>query len=112
MAQVRVTRQFKENFDLWAEEAVSSGDWTQDQMDGLKEIMRKHELADGPDTMRDTLVNYTPEGVELPAAINDPKDRFDYWDKFFASKAAEIRSRQAMSAGIALRIKQQPRKAA
>lgn len=112
MAEVRVTKEFKDNFDLWAADVVDRKEWTAEQIEGLKDVMRKHELADGPDTLRDTLVHYTPEGVEQPSAINDPKERFRYWNDFFAAKAAEIRFLQAMAAGAELRVRHQLKKAA
>ena len=112
MAEVRVTKQFKENFDLWAADAVESKRWDQDEIEGFKKLMREFELADGPDRLRDDLVHYTPEGVEQPRAIDDPKKRFEYWNDYFAAMAGEIRSRQAMAAGLALRMSQPMRKAA
>lgn len=90
MAEVRVTKQFKENFDKWASFVVESGKWTQAEIDELKILMRNYELADGPDRLRDDLVHYTPDGVEKPSAINDPKERYAYWDRFFSMKAIEI----------------------
>lgn len=104
MAEVRVTRAFKENFDLWSSYVISTGDWTHGDIEGLKGLLRDYELADGPDRLRDDLVHYTPEGVDKPSAINNPKDRFDYWDRFFASKAGEIRNLHAQYAGDALRL--------
>lgn len=92
MAEVKVTKQFKDNFDLWAGFVVDRGEWTQEEIEGLKDLLRRYELADGPDRLRDDLVHYTPEGKEKPSAINDPKDRYKYWDRFFSDKADEIRS--------------------
>lgn len=99
MAEVRVTKQFKENFDLWASDVVAFGDWTTEEIDGFKRLLREHELADGPDTLRDTLVHYTPDGHEKPSAINDPKERYQYWSSYFQSKADEIRRRQMVGVG-------------
>lgn len=124
MAEVRVTKQFKENYDLVIADWIESGDWTEAKAYGvpgaddefvalgLIGLMRKYELADGPDRLRATLVNYTPDGKEQPAAIDSPKDRFDYWEKFFAAKAGEIRNRQSIQAGIELRMALSKRKAA
>lgn len=112
MADVRVTKQFKENFDLWAADVVDAKTWTAEEVEGFKKLMREYELADGPDRLRDTLVHYTPEGNEAPSAIDDPKKRFEYWDNYFASQAGHIKQRQAMAAGVALRVSNPVRKAA
>lgn len=112
MAEVRVTKEFKENFDLWAEDAIDYKDWTADGIDGLKKLMREYELADGPDRLRDTLVHFTPEGKEQPSAINDPKERYGYWNRFFAEKANEIRRRQLIGQGLQTKIQHKARKAA
>jgi hypothetical protein len=90
MAEVKVTKQFKDNFDIWANFVVDRGEWSQEEIEGFKQLLREYELADGPDRLRDDLVHYTPEGTEKPSAINDPKERYRYWDRFFAQKAAEI----------------------
>ena len=100
MAEVRVTKQFKENFDLWAADVIACGDWTQEEMDEFKVLMRQYELADGPDRLRDTLVAYTPEGKEIPVAINDPKERYRHWDEYFAGRANDIRLRQRNAFGV------------
>lgn len=92
MAEVRVTKQFKDDYDYVTAYWVSSNEWTQEEVDGLKELMRKFELADGPDRLRDDLVHYTAEGVEKPSAINDPKDRYKLWADWFADEARQIKS--------------------
>lgn len=112
VAEVRVTKQFKENFDLWAADLVDAKTWTAEEVDGFKNLMREYELADGPDRLRDTLVHYTPEGNEAPSAIDDPKKRFEYWDNYFASQAGQIKQRHAMAAAANLRLKSPERKAA
>ena len=90
MSEIRVTKQFKDNFDTWSDFVVDRGEWTLDEIGGLKRLLREYELADGPDRLRDELVHYTPEGKEKPSAINDPKERYRHWDRFFSEKAAEI----------------------
>lgn len=112
MAEVRVTREFKENFDLWATDVVDQRTWTKEEIDGLKGLMREYELADGPDRLRDKLVFFTPEGQEQPAAIDDPKERFQYWNRFFAEQAHDIRRRQLLGAGVSDRMRKPMRKAA
>lgn len=103
MATVTVSKQFKENFDLWANDVVETGEWTKAQIEGVpghedehirmgfKGILRAYELADGPDRLRDTLMFVLPDGSYTKAAIDCPKRRFAAWDAFFAEKADEIR---------------------
>jgi hypothetical protein len=92
MSQVRVTKQFKEDFDLWADHVIRTGAWTSEDVEGLKKLMREYELADGKDRLRDHLI-----------AIDDPKDRYNLWAAFFADEAASIRG----GAGINERIRNQ-----
>ena len=104
MATVTVSKKFKENFDLWAKDAIESGEITKDQLDGIpghsdemialgfKGILRKFELADGPDRLRDEFVIRLPDGSYSKSAIDCPKRRFAAWDAFFAEKADEIRN--------------------
>ena len=112
MAEVRVTKQFKENFDLWAADVVEEKTWTLEEIDGFKKLMREYELADGPDRLRDDLVHYTPEGKEIPSAIDDPKARFEYWNNFFSAYAGQVKQRHAMAAAASLRLRTHERKAA
>ena len=98
MADVRVTKQFKEDYDYVTSYWVSSGEWTQQEVDGLRQLMRDYELADGTDRLRDDLVHYTPDGEEQPSAINDPKDRYALWENWFHAKANDIRKLYRMAA--------------
>jgi len=93
VAEVRVSKQFKDDFDTWANHVVQWKEWTQEEIDGLKQLMRDYELADGPDRLRDTLVHFTPDGKEHPSAIDDPKMRYGMWANWFADEANTIRNR-------------------
>jgi len=110
MGQVRVSVEFKQNFDIWSEEVLYQKTWSQEEMEGFKKILRESELADGPDLLRDQMVHYTPEGLEKPSAIDDPKERFRFWNQYFASEAQRIQSIRLIGEGVSDRIKQ--RKAA
>lgn len=109
MATVTVTKQFKENFELWAKDAIESGEMTKAQLEGVpgdpdemvalgfRGILRKFELADGPDLLRAEFEIRLPDGSYNKAAIDCPKRRFAAWDAFFAEKADEIRNRYRKS---------------
>lgn len=104
MATVTVTKQFRDNFDIWAKHVVEFGEWTQAQIEGVpghedehirmgfKGILRAYELADGPDRLRDTLMFVLPDGSYTKAAIDCPKRRFAAWDAFFSDRVAEIKN--------------------
>lgn len=112
MTTVTVTKQFRDNFEVWAKSVVESGEWTREQMEGVpghsdemqalgfKGILRKFELADGPDRLRDTLMHRLPDGSYTKAAIDCPKRRFAAWDSFFAEKANEARNPYNGSRGV------------
>lgn len=110
MATVTVTKQFKDNFDTWAADVIERGEWTKAQMEGIpghademqaigfKGILRKFELSDGPDRLRDTLMHRLPDGSYTKSAIDCPKRRFAAWDAYFSEQAEIIRSRSRRSA--------------
>ncbi len=99
---IRVTKQFKDDFDFVMADYVKQGTWTPEEVEGLKELMRKFELADGPDRLRDKLVHYVKD-EQKPSAINDPKERYEFWAAYFADEARIIRS--APVSGINQRIR-------
>lgn len=98
---VRVTKQFKDDFDFVMAEYVAQGTWTPEEVEGLKQLMREYELADGPDRLRDKLIHYV-NGEPKPSAIDDPKERYEFWAAYFADEARIIRS--APVSGINARI--------
>jgi hypothetical protein len=87
----RVTRRFKENFDVWARWKIERGDFTEAEMEEFREAVRR-DLAPGPDTNRNGLTVIVG-GVEVSAAIDDPEERARLWDEFFADEAECIRGR-------------------
>ena len=99
---VRVTKQFKDDFDFVMAEYVAQGTWTTEEVEGLKKLMREYELADGPDRLRDKLIHYA-NGEPKPSAIDDPKERYEFWAAYFADEAKIIRS--APVSGINVRIR-------
>lgn len=79
MATVTVTKQFKEDFDLWSADAIDRGEFTKSDMDEFKAMLRK-DFQPGPDQLR-----------EPPARLDNYEDRIRVWSVFFADKADQIR---------------------
>jgi hypothetical protein len=90
MAQVTVTKQFKEDFDLWAADAIQRGEYTEADMAELKAILR-NDFQPGPDQQREQLEFLTADGV-VSAMIDSYEERIKVWTNFFAACANEIRS--------------------
>jgi len=103
MGTVRVTKQFKDDFDFVMAEYIGQGTWTPEEVEGLKKLMREYELADGPDRLRDKLVHFVGGEMRI-SAIDDPKARYDYWAAYFADEARIVRGYSA--GGINQRIRQ------
>lgn len=91
MATVTVTKQFKDDFDLWAADAIDGGEYTKADMDELKALLRK-DFQPGPDQLRDGLEFITAAGLAVPAAIDDYVERIRVWSVFFADKAEQLRA--------------------
>lgn len=91
MATVTVTKEFKQDFDLWATEAVACGDFTKPDMDELKAMLRK-DFQPGHDQLREGLKAITMAGLVVPAAIDDYVERIRVWTVFFADKANQLRA--------------------
>jgi hypothetical protein len=90
MGQVTVTRKFKDDFDVWAEYKVRWGDFTKEEIDELKIMLRK-DFAPGPDQLRAGVEIINEAGVAVPAMIDNYEDRIKCWTDYFAASAAEIR---------------------
>lgn len=86
-----VTRKFKENFDAWAAIRVSSGDFSESDMEELKGLLRK-DLQPGPDQLRSGLT-IRDSGIERSAAIDDHEERYRLWDNYFADEVRAIGAR-------------------
>lgn len=91
MATVTVTKQFKDDFDLWEKEAIRFGEFTKDDMDEFKEMLRR-DFKPGPDQLREGLTAINEAGLEVPLAIDNYEDRINVWTVFFADKAKQIRT--------------------
>lgn len=87
-----VKRKFRDNFECWAAYRLSSGEFSQAEMDALKEMLRI-DLAPGPDQLRAGLKVILAAGVEVPATIDDHEERYRLWDEFFSDEAECIRGR-------------------
>lgn len=90
MATVTVTKQFKEDFDLWANHAIAQGDFSAEDMAELKGLLRK-DFQPGPDQLREGLTFITAAGLTIPATIDDYVERIRVWTNFFADKAEQLR---------------------
>ena len=97
MANVRVTKQFKDDFDTWAADRLHFGNFTQQEMDEFKELLRK-DMTPGPDQLREGLTFITAAGVEVPAMIDNYEDRIKCWTNYFSACASEIRARYKVAA--------------
>ena len=82
MATVTVTREFRDNFELWAADVVASGEYTHADMDELKGMLRK-EFTPGPDPFR-----------EAPNNVDNYETRIRIWTIFFAEKAEVLRPKR------------------
>lgn len=85
-----VTRKFRDDFDAWAGHRLASGQWTAEDIDGLKELLRQ-DLTPGPDQLRAGVSVLIAAGVEVAAAIDDHEERYRLWADFFAVEAESIR---------------------
>lgn len=81
---VLVTKQFRDDFATWSEERVRTGEWSQEEIDGLREMFRTTELVPGPGVLRDP-----------PHGIPDVDERVALWTAYFADEARAIRERSA-----------------
>lgn len=97
-----VTARFKDNYEFWSAHKVASKEFTQDEMDRLKGMIRK-DLTKGPDQLREGLEIINAAGVPMPATIDDHEERYRLWDQFFAEECESIRSMP--SSGINQRIR-------
>ncbi len=87
MADFKVTKRFKEQFDIWAANKIANGDFTNQEMEDLKVLLRK-DFTPGPDQLRAGLTFIKAAGVEVPATIDDHEERYRVWDEFFTSENA------------------------
>ena len=93
----KVTRQFRDDFEIWAADRTERGEWTADEIEGLRAMLRT-DFAPGPDQLRAGVSVILAAGLEVPAAIDDHKERYRLWADYFAVEAEAIR---ALAAGRA-----------
>jgi hypothetical protein len=87
--KVTVSAAFRRNFEIFAEHRVSSGFFTDEEMEGLRELIRK-DLRPGPDQIRAEVDCLEIAGVKIPATIDDVADRYRLWDEFFAAEVEAL----------------------
>jgi hypothetical protein len=80
-----VTRQFKEDFDTWAQQKIDACEWTPEEIDGLRGMIRQ-DLTPGPDVLRQHLTHLDTLGIEHPSMIEDHEERYQLWAKYFADE--------------------------
>lgn len=84
-----VTKEFRDDFETWAADRVSKGQFTAIEMDEFKDLLRR-DLTPGADTLRSGLV-VSVGGVDVSAAIDNHQERYQYWAEFFRAEAMAIR---------------------
>ncbi len=89
MNTVTVTKQFADDFNVWAADRLASGTFTKAEIDDFKSMLRTDFKA-GPDQLRAGYETITAAGVAIPAAIDDNAERFRVWAVYFASEAEAI----------------------
>jgi len=110
---VRVTQQFKNDFETWRQFVIDHCEYTEAEVDGDPQAVRhddesemafdvrrlgvrgivRRDIQDGPDQFRVV-------GFE----INDAADRYKLWADYMAERAAEILQMAGPAAGITERI--------
>jgi hypothetical protein len=90
VADVRVTKQFKDDFDTWAEDRLSTGKFSKEEMDEFKAMLRI-DFAPGPDQLRAGYETINAAGVKIPVAIDNHEERYRVWTAYFADEAVQIR---------------------
>lgn len=97
MATVTVTKKFKDDFDVWAEDRLRHNDFTPEDMAEFKSMLRR-DMTPGPDQLREGLELINSAGVAVPAMIDSVDDRVKAWSDYFAACADEIRKRSRSAA--------------
>lgn len=98
-----VTKAFRDNYEYWITHKLEAGEFTKQQADELKTMIRK-DLTEGPDQLREGLKIIIAAGVEVPSTIDDHLERYKAWDDFFSVECAEIRFRKTGQTGSEIGI--------
>ena len=75
-----VTKEFKVNYDFWISRKLASGEFTPEEAEELK-VMIRTDLTPGPDQLRESL-----------NPIDDHEARYKIWSDFFSVECGEMRS--------------------
>lgn len=92
-----VTRKFRDDFEIWATDRLTKGEFTEADMAEFKDLLRC-DLTPGPDQLREGLTIVIAAGVEVPATVDDHDERYRLWADFFAVEAEVIRTLQRKAA--------------
>lgn len=85
-----VTRKFRDDFETWATDRITRGDFTEAEMAEFKDMLRR-DLTPGPDQLREGLTVIMASGIEVPATIDDHLERYRLWANYFAVEAEALR---------------------
>lgn len=86
-----VTRKFRDDFETWAADRLTKGEFTEADMAEFKDMLRR-DLTPGPDQLRAGLTIIIAAGVEMPATIDNHEQRYALWADFFAIEVEAIRN--------------------
>lgn len=94
---VTVSAAFRRHFEIFAEHRVSSGLFTPDEMEKLREVVRS-DLRPGPDLLRADVDCLEIDGVKVKATIDDAAERYRLWDEYLSDEAESIALQKRMTA--------------
>lgn len=92
-----VTRKFRDDFECWAADRIARSEFTEADIAEFKDMLRR-DLAPGPDQLREGLTVIIAAGIEVPATIDDHKERYRLWSEYFADETEGIRRPQGKAA--------------
>lgn len=87
----KVTRQFRDDFEIWAADRIARGEWTEAEVEDLRGMLRQ-DFEPGPDQLRTGVSVILATGIEIPAAIDDHEERYRLWADYFAAEAEAIQA--------------------
>ena len=81
-----VTKEFRADFEKWSAAKIRDGEFTPEEIVGLKDLIRK-DLAPGPDQIRKGMMVTTEDGRRVHFTIDDHEERASLWTTFFRDEA-------------------------
>ena len=84
-----VTKKIRDDFEIWATKKVTDCEWTLEEIEELKEMLRI-DFTPGPDQLRAGLSANIASGVGVTAAIDDHEVRYRLWASYFAAEAEAV----------------------